>query len=533
MCGISTILNYKNVYPEKEILESFEKGKKRGPENSTFMYRNNSFIGFHRLAINGLDKISNQPIVNNNIVLICNGEIYNWKYLKSILKINYKTNSDCEIIIHLYKEFGIKQTLQMLDGVFAFVLYDFEKGEVYVARDKFGVRPLFTFYNKDKNGVFGFSSEMKSIIQISNNNISQMKPGTCEILKLTKDKLWYRYNSFNFTLLDSFINNTITENNVCKIIRESLVNAVKKRVENTDRPISCLLSGGLDSSLITSIVSKNIKDVKKLHTWSIGLEGSEDIRYAKKVSEYLGTTHHEIILSEKEFLESIKHVIYDIESYDTTTIRASVGNWLISKYIKENSDTKVVFNGDGSDELTGGYLYMHACKDELEFDKESRRLLKDIHYFDVLRSDRSIASHGLEARTPFLDRNFVQTYLSIPYSLRYHPKNNNCEKYLLRKSFENLGYLPKEVLWRTKEAFSDGVSNQTKSWFEIIQDYTYNYFDGKIKDKKQSEKKYYKNIFEIFYPNCDNIIPYFWMPKYVNAIDSSARTLNIYKKIKN
>ena len=173
MCGISTIFNYKNFYLEKDILESFEKGKKRGPENSKYIFRDNSFIGFHRLAINGLDKISNQPITEEKIVLICNGEIYNWKYLKSILDCVYKTNSDCEIIIHLYKKYGIKQTLQMLDGVFAFVLYDFEKDEIYIARDKFGVRPLFSFYNKTKNGVFGFSSEIKSIINISENNIYQ------------------------------------------------------------------------------------------------------------------------------------------------------------------------------------------------------------------------------------------------------------------------------------------------------------------------------------------------------------------------
>ena len=176
------------------------------------------------------------------------------------------------------------------------------------------------------------------------------------------------------------------------------------------------------------------------------------------VARHLGTNHHSIVLKESDFLNAIETVIYTIESYDTTTVRASVGNWLISKYIKENSEAKVVFNGDGSDEVTGGYMYFHCAPDELEFDKECRRLLGNIHYFDVLRSDRSISSHGLEARTPFLDRSFVQNYLSIPAKFRYHKGNKQCEKYLLRKAFENDNILPKEVLWRTKEAFSDGVS---------------------------------------------------------------------------
>ena len=251
------------------------------------------------------------------------------------------------------------------------------------------------------------------------------------------------------------------------LIKHSLINAVKKRVNNTDREITCLLSGGLDSSLIAALVRKVTKN-KPLHTWSIGLKGSEDLKYAKIVADHIGSIHHSIQLEEEEFLNAIEKVIYDIESYDTTTVRASVGNWLISKYIKEKSDAKVVFNGDGSDEVTGGYMYFHCAPDELEFDKECRRLLNDIHFFDVLRSDRSISSHGLEARTPFLDRSFVQTYLSIPHEIRYHPKNNQCEKYLLREAFRSMGILPNKILFRTKEAFSDGVSKQARSWFQII-----------------------------------------------------------------
>jgi len=292
-------------------------------------------------------------------------------------------------------------------------------------------------------------------------------------------------------------------------------------VDNTDRELCCLLSGGLDSSLVTSLVNKYYKlknPNKKLHTWSIGMKGSEDLQYAKKVADFLKTEHHHIELDKEEFLNAIPEVIYAIESYDTTTVRASVGNWLVSKYIKENSDAKVVFNGDGSDEVCGGYLYFHYAPNCLDFDKECKRLLEDIHYFDVLRSDRSISSHGLEARTPFLDKNFVQTYLSIPADIRDHNVQGVCEKYLLRKAFDNKDLLPKEVLWRTKEAFSDGVSSDKESWFETIQ------------KRHANEKVYYKQIFSKYYENQDKVIPYYWMPKFVNATDASARTLDVYNK---
>ena len=250
-------------------------------------------------------------------------------------------------------------------------------------------------------------------------------------------------------------------------------------------------------------------------------------------------------LEESEFLEAIDEVIYNIESYDTTTVRASVGNWLISKKIKENSDAKVVFNGDGSDELTGGYLYFYKAGNNIAFDKECRRLLSDIHYFDVLRSDRSISSHGLEARTPFLDRGFIQSYLSIPSNIRFHVENNKCEKYLLRKAFDGYNLLPNEVLWRTKEAFSDGVSKQNISWYEIIQEYVSKFYLKELKEMKSLdyekykehnmpttlEQFYYREIFEKYYPNQEKSIPYFWMPKFVNASDASARTLDIYNNL--
>jgi len=537
MCGITALFNA-GLYRKEDIIKSFNNGSVRGPEYTCYNFINDVFIGFHRLAINGLDDKSHQPIKLNrtNIYLICNGEIYNWKKLKEILKdeITYQTNSDCEIILHLYEKYGIKHTLQLLDGVFAFVLLDLENPDcpkAYIARDTYGVRPLFIMEN-NSDDIIGFSSEIKMLNDLNKYNtqtFKQFSPGHLIELNYSANiAKWKIAHSEHFSSSISVTNPFIDSSNVLSMIKKSLISAVEKRVDNTDREIACLLSGGLDSSLITAIVASLLPDSSKLNTWSIGMEGSEDLAFARQVADHIGTTHHEILLTEQEFLDAVPDVIQAIESYDTTTVRASVGNWLISKFIKEKSNAKVVFNGDGSDELTGGYMYFHLAPNELEFDKECRRLLNDIHYFDVLRSDRSISNHGLEARTPFLDRSFVSSYLSIPPELRFHPKHQQPEKYLLRKAFDDTDLLPKCVLWRTKEAFSDGVSKQTRSWFEIIQDYAKQQVNEQ--DPKLAEKKWYKSLFDKFYPHCDNVIPYFWMPKYVKADDASARTLDVYKK---
>jgi len=557
MCGIFAILNDKNLRFDK-IVNEFEKGKNRGPEYSKLINLEsiNSYIGFHRLAINGVDDIlSNQPFLIDGIYLICNGEIYNHKSLFKSLNITPHSKSDCEIIIHLYKEHGIEQTLQVLDGVFAFVLVDTIKKQIFVARDAYGVRPLFVnkfkTYEMGDYTTYAFASEIKSINNINNSveqKITQFEPGFVSIFKYNTDIQFVK--EFCFAGPNSF--SVLTNNNKPKILEniyDKIYQAVSKRVDNTERDIACLLSGGLDSSLVAAFV----KSIHRgdLHTWCIGFEGSEDLKNAQKVADHIGSIHHSIQVDEQEFLDAIPEVIFNIESYDTTTVRASVGNWLICKKIKEQSNAKVIFNGDGADEVMGGYLYFHEAPGSIAFDKECRKLLSQIHYFDVLRSDRSISSHGLESRTPFLDRNFVEYYLSISYDLRNHALNGEPEKYLIREAVKkhNPTLLPHEILFRTKEAFSDGVSKLSKSWYQIIQDYVtkniFSHINTTPEDilenmnpyihnrPKTLEQLYYRDVFSKMFPTVgiEKVIPSFWMPNFVeNATDASARTLDIYKE---
>jgi len=533
MCGIfayitniTDINKPTNIYNEKFIEKQFNTGKSRGPESSKIVIKNYHdtymFYGFHRLAINGLDEGSNQPMCIDGIYLICNGEIYNYRGFKNF---TMTTKSDCEVIIHLYKLYGIEYIFELLDGVFAFVLYDSNIQMIFVARDPYGVRPL---YYHDNCGMT-FASEIKQIRQFG-VNIKQFEPGTFMEIELREKNYpniirQQKYTSFGFSKL--IFNNLY---DIYGILYQTLHNAVKKRVITTDRPIACLLSGGLDSSTITALVNSFLPK-GTLETYSIGLEGSTDLVYAQKVADHLGTKHTSIVLTEQEFFDAIPEVITAIESYDTTTVRASVGNYLIGKYISKNSEAKVIFNGDGADELMGGYRYFNFVPNEIEFDRECKRLLSNIHYFDVLRSDRCISTHGLEPRTPFLDRSFVQVYLSLPPDLRNHVYNNQPEKFLLRGfiDFMNKDLLPDEILLRTKEAFSDGVSSTDRSWFKIIEekvnvlDITSDTFIHNPPQTK--EQKYYRYLFEQEYSHCGEIVPYFWMPKWVEATDPSARTI--------
>ena len=546
MCGIFALLNNSIHHDPTHIKAQFEKGRGRGPEFSSLSNVGKDVIfGFHRLAINGLNVSSNQPLTNKNntIILICNGEIYNYKELYRLMNVEPNTQSDCEVIIHLYEKYGIEHTLQMLDGVFAFVLLDNRivgGDKFYVARDPYGVRPLYSYSLESS---YGFASEVKMLSEFS-GTIAHFPPGhfaeytmpSCAISKWSHVKT-QKYHIMGFS---SCISTGIqTSDAILSGIREHLTAAVYKRCCTTERPIACLLSGGLDSSLIAALVTQYHKenDLPPIETYSIGIIGSEDLKYARLVADFLGTKHTEVVITEQDFIDAVPTVIRSIESYDTTTVRASIGNWLLGKYISEHSEAKVIFNGDGSDELCGGYLYMGACPDTIEYDKECRRLLTDIHAFDVLRSDKSISSHGLEPRTPFLDRAWVQYYLSILPEIRCHNNSGNPEKYLLRSAFDSEHILLQIVLWRRKEAFSDGVSGTTRSLYEIMRDH------AELMERdtcpiyihnppQTAEQRWYRRIFEEAYPGLGHVVPYFWMPKYVDAKDASARTLELYTPTK-
>jgi len=540
MCGIFAYLG--NTIDADELTKECMKTKNRGPDDNVLkMVHPNLTFGFHRLAIMDTSYKGNQPLYHPRkpYTLICNGEIYNHKEL--IEKNNFDTysNSDCEVILYLYEKYGIDETLKMIDSeAFAFCIYDGERGELIIARDRFGVRPLFI--GSRINRELLIASEAKSIsnLLIETDNIEQFQPGS-----------WKSYNINTYELKNyckyyepRYAYNTESkEKDICNNIRDKLTEAVRKRLMS-ERPIGCLLSGGLDSSLISAIVAREFKNQGKgtLNTFSIGLKDSPDLKYAQLVADYIGSKHHTIELTEQDFLNAIPEVIYNIESYDTTTVRASVGNYLVGKYIKENTDITVVFNGDGSDEQSG-YLYLSKAPDMFEFKRECERLLSEIHYYDVLRSDRCLSSNwSLETRAPFLDTEFVDYYMSIYPELKMYTNGlNKIEKYLLRKAFDNERLLPSNVLWRKKEAFSDGCSSKERSWHTIIQEHIDSIisdeeferlsFTYEINEPQMKETYYYRKIFESYYPSRGSLIPHYWLPKWNgNKIDPSARVLENY-----
>lgn len=531
MCGIFFYNGVK--YTIDDLIYYLEKLDNRGPDNKKILNTGNSILGFTRLSINDLSENGDQPFYKKGIYLICNGEIYNFKELIKENKFEMESSSDCEVIIDMYLKYNIRRTCELLDGVFAFVLIDTIQNKIFSARDRFGVRPSFIGKTED-NEVF-IASELKSISDLC-NYAEQFKPG--HFIELTNDNLinYQPYYRFLYTLIDK------NENFIKDRIKELLTLAVKKRVVGTtDRPIGCLLSGGLDSSLIAALVNTHFKK-GELNTFSIGLKGSTDLHYAKICADYLGTKHHQVELTEEDFLNAIEEVIYHIGSFDTTTVRASTGNYLISKYIKENTDITVVTNGDGSEEIFGSYRYAAIIRDSQDFFEDNLRLLKEIHYYDVLRSDRSISNNGLEARTPFLDKDFVNYVMSIHPKWKQFGFNSRLEKQILRDSFKETKLLPDEILFRPKEAFSDGVSSNERSWFTVLQEY----IDSKVSDDefmnnkdnfthctpRTKEEYYYRKIFDKYYSKHSNTIPHFWMPNtkyYPDLVDPSARVLNCYR----
>lgn len=539
----------------------------RGPEGTRIVnMADNVTFGFTRLAINGLTDAGMQPYVRGSISWVCNGEIYNSKELEKSLGME-NTGSDCECIGELYLRHrdDLITFARALDGVFAIALYDADLKRLIVLRDPFGVRPLFVGMRPNMSttiaqvnnmpipmykasfDTFVFASELKALVPYF-EHVAPFMPGTVQTydLKTMTMVQEQRYHSVGWILNPLYSDaNDIGFVQAKEALRFALEEAVKKRLL-TERPIACLLSGGLDSSLIAALVQNNLRelDLPPLKTFSIGFEGSSDLKHAKIVADWIGSDHTEIKMTPDEFFEAIPIVVKAIESYDTTTVRASTGNYMVAKKIRELSDCKVVFNGDGSDELLGGYLYFNNAPNDHAFQAECERLLNDIHTFDVLRSDRSISANGLEARTPFLDKQFVSVVRSIhPSFLRPIP-GKQVEKFILRSAFDDGSTLPPEVLWRRKEAFSDGVSTPEKAWFQEIQDRVAALVPTDWKEKavlsyshhmtpKTPEEYYYRFLFTSSYglSAIKTTVPYRWMPKWCpETNDPSARTLQMYNE---
>lgn len=428
MCGIWALFGSDDCLSVQCL--SAMKIAHRGPDAFRFENVNgytNCCFGFHRLAV--VDQLFGmQPIRVKKypyLWLCYNGEIYNHKKLQHHFEFEYQTKVDGEIILHLYDKGGIEQTVCMLDGVFAFILLDTANKKVFLGRDTYGVRPLFKAMTED--GFLAVCSEAKGLVNLKHSMTPFLKvepflPGHYEVLDLKPNgkvasveivKYHHCRDEPLHTLYDSveklfpgFEIEAVKSN-----LRILFDNAIKKRLM-TDRRIGCLLSGGLDSSLVAATLLKQLKEAQvqyPLQTFAIGMEDSPDLLAARKVADHIGSEHHEVLFNSEEGIQVLDEVIFSLETYDITTVRASVGMYLISKYIRKNTDSVVIFSGEGSDELTQGYIYFHKAPSPEKAEEESERLLKELYLFDVLRADRTTAAHGLELRVPFLDHRFLPT----------------------------------------------------------------------------------------------------------------------------
>lgn len=495
MCGIICVFGCadKNTSKEK-VLDRARRIRHRGPDSSGTYVNNNVIMQHERLSI--VDPETGvQPFLNSDktLVLVVNGEIYNHQQIKSELKNNkWITKSDCECILHLYAEYGInavKEFLNKLQGMFAFALYDIVNDIYLISRDHLGIIPLY--YGYDDSGAIWISSEMKGLHDAC-VTFKEFPPGHVYISNTKELIKWYNPQ----WQVVNYIPDTPVD---ISILREAMIKVVKSHLM-TDVPYGVLLSGGLDSSIVAAIAAKQSAN---LHSFCIGLEGSPDLKAAQKVATHIGTIHHSFKFTVEEGLNVLSDVIYHLETYDTTTIRASTPMYLLARKIKSYG-IKMVLSGEGADEAFGGYLYFHKAPNKEEFQKELVDKLKSLHYFDCLRANKSMSAWGVEPRVPFLDKVFLDTVMEIDPANKMCG-NNKIEKWILRKAFEDM--LPEDIVWRQKEQFSDGVGY---SWIDGIKDHT----DTCITDKQMKAAKYrfpintpstkesyyYRELFEKHYP---------------------------------
>ena len=545
MCSILGICGGKAGFDA--VSEALRKTQSRGPDDSRLVNTGNGYLGFNRLSIMGITPEGMQPFVyggrktytvseltdteegyvvpeQSEILLVCNGEIYGFRPLKEeLLKKGYTfiSDSDCEILPALYREYGTDM-FRMLDAEYALILYDRETDSYIAARDPIGIRPMY--YGILKDGTYVFASEPKNLIGLV-KRIMPFPPG-CYF----KDGEFIRYR--DMSEVREYHKDSLEE--ISASIHDLLVDGVKKRLDS-DTPVGFLLSGGLDSSLVCGIAAKLLD--KPLETWAIGMDvDAIDLKYAKQVADYIHSNHHEVIITREDVLGALEDVIYALGTYDITTIRASVGMYLVCKAIHEQSDIRVILTGEISDEIFG-YKYTDFAPSAEEFQKEAEKRIREIHMYDVLRADRSISVHSLEARVPFGDLAFVEYCMSIDPEKKMNRYGKG--KYLLRHAFENDALIPESILWREKAAFSDAVGHSLKDDIAEFAEETYSdeLFEERVKLYEHArpftkESLLYRDIFEKYYPGQSEMVVDFWMPNKnwegCNVTDPSARVLSNY-----
>ncbi len=507
----------------KEAFEkAFAKLQHRGPDQSRILTDKEYSFGFHRLSIIDTSEKGMQPFDTEEVCLVCNGEIYNNESLRAYYDdYPFVSGSDCESLIPLYLHKGMLMAKE-LDAEFVFVLYDKARHQVVAARDPIGIRPMF-YGRLKENGKMAFASEAKGLQDIC-DDITPFPPGNI-----------YIDGKFTDYAKITKVTDTIdTPEQALKMIKKRLTDGITKRLIS-DVPVGYLLSGGLDSSLVCAIAQRLTKE--PIDTFAIGMaKDAIDLKYAKQVADFIGSRHHEVTMTMDDVLKAVRDVIYHLETYDITTIRASMGMYLVCKYIKQETDIKVLLSGEISDELFG-YKYTDFAPNGHQFQEESIKRIKELYLYDVLRADRCIAAWSLEARVPFGDLAFVKDVLSIKPELKMNTTGKG--KYLLRQAFADDNLLPDEILWREKAAFSDAVGHSMVDELKKHANSLYTMDDVKNAQSKYlhcppqtPEALYYREIFEEFYPSRHDWIPGYWMPNasWPNCAvdDPSARVLSNY-----
>ncbi len=523
--SMCSILGYCGKPASYEAMQAMlAKTISRGPDMSRIVKTGDGYLGFNRLSIMGLTEAGMQPFEYNGNYCVCNGEIYGFRPIREYLcgkGYTFRSESDCEILLPLYEELGVSM-FRMLDAEFALIIYDGSTGEYIAARDPIGIRPLY--YGYDSEGSIVFASEPKNLV------------GTCAKIFPFPPGCYYAGGEFHTykdpSKVDRYLDDDLPE--ICKNIHDKLLCGIKKRLD-ADAPVGYLLSGGLDSSLVCGAAARLMK--KPIETFSIGMDiDAIDLKYAREVASYIGSNHHEVIITRDDVINALEPVIAALGTFDITTVRASIGMYLVCKWIHENTNIRVILTGEISDELFG-YKYTDFAPSPDAFQKEAEKRIREINVYDVLRADRCISVNSLEARVPFGDLDFVD------YVMHVNPEKKmntyGIGKYLLRHAFEEDELIPRNILMREKAAFSDAVGHSLRN--DLIEYAESLYTDEEYEKRRKlyphampftKESLLYREIFEKYYPGQGQMIPAFWMPnkswKGCDVNDPSARVLSNY-----